>query len=83
MKVSLKTKSEIDLQIAEDLNHIPYWINGSTQNYLRANYVGMRKHDIANTTKTKEETLKEAINQLREKEPTFKPKYDSDYFKNF
>ena len=77
--MSLKTKPEIDLQIKDDLRHIPR--GGSTQNRLRQYYPAMRRHDIANIAKTKEDTLKEIITQLRKEEPTFTPEYDKDYFK--
>ena len=76
--LSFKTKSDVD----EDLKHIPRGLKGSTQNFLRLYYSDMRKHDIAKSPKTKEETLKNAIAELRKKEPNFAPQYDKDYFKN-
>ena len=75
-------KSEIDSQIAEDLKHIPREVKGSPQNHLRMYYAPLRRHDLTKTTKTKEETLKEAILQVRKSFPNFTPKYDKNYFKN-
>jgi UTP:GlnB (protein PII) uridylyltransferase len=75
-------KSEFDSQteVNEDLRYIP---RGTlAQNMLRTTYNAARKHDIAKTTKTKEETLKEAILQVRKNFPTFTPTYDKNYFKN-
>ena len=76
-----RKKSEIELQVDEDLKHISRGINGSTQNWLREYYNGMRRNHIANTQKTKEETLKEAIDSLKKEHPDFKPIYDRNYFK--
>ena len=75
-------KSEFDSQreVDEDLKHIP---RGTlAQNMLRTTYNAARKHDIAKTTKTKEETLKEAILAVEKEFPDFQPKYDKNYFKN-
>ncbi len=70
------------MEVDEDLKHIPRGLRGSTQNSLRFYYYDLRKHDIAKEPKTKEETLKKAIAELRKKEPTFVPQYDRNYFKN-
>jgi len=74
-------KSEIDSQIAKDLEHIPRGAKWSSQNFLRLQYALVRKHDISKTTKTKETTLQEAITQVKKRFSDFQPRYDSDYFK--
>jgi hypothetical protein len=47
----LKTKSEMESQVAQDLKHIPRGLKGSPQNMLRLNYEDIRKHDISKTCK--------------------------------
>jgi len=75
-------KLEIDFQIKQDLTHIPRGVKGSPQNILRMQYAIVRRHDISKTTKTKEDTLREAIIIVKKQFPDFQPKYDATYFKN-
>jgi hypothetical protein len=78
---SLKTEYKNNLQIEEDLKHIPRGIKGSPQNMLRLYYQDVRKHDITKTAKTKEDTLRELLVRMKKEYPDFQPEYDHDYFK--
>jgi len=72
--------TEINSQVKEDLEHIPRGVKGSAQNLLRLYYSDLRKHDLAKTSKTKNETLKQAVDSVKKDHPDFFPKYDRDCF---
>jgi len=72
--------TEIKSQVEEDMKHIPRGIKGSSQNMLRVFYNDMRMHDLAKTAKSKKETLKQAIDNVKKDNPDFVPKYNRNYF---
>lgn len=72
--------TEIKSQVEEDMKYIPRGIKGSSQNMLRVFYNAMRMHDLAKTSKSKEETLKQAIDNVKKDDPDFVPDYDHNYF---
>ncbi len=72
--------TEINSQVNEDLKHIQRGIKGSAQNMLREYYNAFRTHDLSKTSKTKNETLKQALDSVTKNYPDFVPKYDHGYF---
>jgi hypothetical protein len=76
----MKSRSELLTQVKEELKHIPRGSRGSTQNIFRLYYYSQRMHDVAKTSKTKNETFKEVINSVKKEHPNFVPKYDPNYF---
>jgi hypothetical protein len=47
---------------------------------LREYYNALRMHDLAKTSKTKNETFREALDNVKKEHPDFVPKYDHNYF---
>jgi hypothetical protein len=76
----MKSKTGINAQVDKDLEYIPRGIKGSAQNIFRLYYSDLRRHDLAETSKTKNETLKQAADNVKKEHPDFVPKYDHDYF---
>ena len=72
--------TEINLQVEKDLERIPKWAKGSAQNMFRQRYTVLRQHDLAKTSKTKNETFREALDSMKKEYPDFVPKYDHNYF---
>ena len=75
-------KAEMIRIINADLEHIPKIKNNVSQNLLRYYYNSMRRHNLATTNKSKEDTLKECVEIVKQNDPTFQPLYDRRYFKN-
>jgi hypothetical protein len=67
----LKSKKELNTQVKKDLEHIRRGVKGSAQNILRLYYSDLRKHDLAKTSKTKNETFKEALDSVKKEHPDF------------
>ena len=76
----MKSKTGINAQVDKELQHIPRGIKGSAQNMLRLYYSDLRRHDLAETSKTRNETFKQAVDNVKKDNPDFVPKYDHDYF---
>lgn len=76
----MKSKSQLNTQVKKELEHIPRGIKGSAQNTLRLYYFDLRKSDLAKTSKTKNETFKEALDSVKKEHPNFIPKYDPNFF---
>jgi hypothetical protein len=68
--------------VKEEMSHIPR--GNASQNKLRMFYWPLRMNSLgkrAETSKTKEEILIEAINAVRIDDVEFIPKYDKQFFK--
>ena len=72
--------TEINSQVEKDLEHIPKWAKGSAQNMFRQRYTVLRQHDLAKTSKTKNETFREALDSIKKEHPDFVPRCDHSYF---
>jgi len=71
-------KEELNKMIQIELGHIPE--NGDIQNELRLLYNLVRRK-LKWRSKSKEEVLEYCIEQLLGANPSFKPKFDRDFFK--
>ena len=72
--------TEINAQVVKDLEHIQKWAKGSAQNMFRQRYTILRQHDLAKTSKTRNETFREALDSIKKGHPDFVPRYDPNYF---
>jgi len=70
----------VNQALEEELKHISKGDEGSPQKYLRLYYYMLRSHDILETKRTKEETLKAAINLVKKDHPKFKPEFNREFF---
>ncbi len=75
-----KLPRNINQIIKEELERLAKGEVSSAQNYLRFYYNALRRHDILNTSKTREETLHDAINLLKKDHPEFTPEVNWDFF---
>jgi len=73
-------KEEMNKIIKFELEYIPKGSTGSVQNKLRYHYNIFRRKGIVKG-KSREECLKNAINQLKEDNPNFNPKFDDGFFR--
>ncbi|MFQ6081721.1 MAG: hypothetical protein ACE5OW_08645 [Candidatus Bathyarchaeia archaeon] len=73
-------REEMNKIIEFELGYIPKGSKGSVQNKLRFYYNAYRRRDMVRG-KQREESLKEAINRLKEDYPDFNPVFDRDFFK--
>ena len=73
-------REEMNRIIKFELGYIPKGSRGSIQNKLRFYYNVYRRRDMVRG-KQREESLKAAINRLREDYPDFNPVFDRDFFK--
>lgn len=71
---------EMNKIIKFELECIPRGPKGSIQNKLRFYYNAYRRRDLARG-KQREESLKDAINRLKEEYPDFNSMFDEDFFK--
>ena len=62
-----------------ELEYIPKGSKGSIQNKLRFYYNAYRRRDMVRG-KQREESLKDAINRLKEDYPDFNPIFDKEFF---
>jgi hypothetical protein len=68
--------------VKEEISRIPR--GNASQNELRMFYWPLRMNSLgkkAETSKTKEEILIEAINAVQKTHPNFVPKYDKQFFR--
>ena len=63
-----------------ELGYIPKGSKGSLQNKLRFYYNAYRRRDLARGEQ-REESLKDAVNRLKEDYPDFNPIFDENFFK--
>ncbi len=74
-------REEMRKKINEELKHIPRVKGWLDQNILRANYNGMRAHDLSqNPLSPAKDTLIKAIEAIKKDKPDFLPFYDRDFF---
>jgi len=67
--------------VKEDLDHIPKWTKGSSQNKFRAAYEMTRLNHLSRTPPPPRlETIEEATVAIRVSDPDFEPEYDHEYF---
>ena len=62
-----------------ELGYLPKGSRGWIQNKLRFYYNAYRRRDMVKG-KQREESLKDAINRLKEEYPDFNPMFDKDFF---
>ena len=72
-------RTEINDLIKQELEYIPKGSKGSIQNKLRFQYTAYRRKGIING-KTRQECLKETIEQLKANNPGFQPEFDQNFF---
>ena len=72
-------REEMNKIIKFELGYIPKGSRGSIQNKLRFYYNAYRRRDLARG-KQREESLKDAINRLKEEYPDFNPIFDKNFF---
>ena len=72
-------RAEINELIKQELEYIPKGSKGSVQNKLRFQYSASRRKGIT-TGKSRQECLKETIDQLRTNNPEFQPEFDKSFF---
>jgi hypothetical protein len=72
-------RAEINDLIKRELEYIPKGDKGSTQNKLRFQYSASRRKGLTKG-KTRQECLKETIDQLKAHNPEFKPEFDQTFF---
>jgi len=70
---------EINEIIKQELEYIPKGSKGSIQNRLRFQYSASRRKGITQG-KSRQECLKETIDQLKANNPGFQPEFDQDFF---
>jgi len=70
---------EMNKIIKFELTYIPKGSTGSIQNKLRFCYNAYRRSGLVKG-KQREESLKDAINRLKEEYSDFKPMFDKDFF---
>lgn len=73
-------RAEMTNILKSELKHIPKGSRGSTQNKLRIYYNAWRRRDLPKG-KSKEETLEEAVEMLKEDDPEFNPRFDREFFR--
>lgn len=66
--------------VNRELAHIPQGEKHSLQNFLRFAYNALRRKHLT-LRKTRDETLKELVDKIKNVYPEFTPQYDEDYFK--
>jgi hypothetical protein len=72
---------EMNAIVSEDLEHIPKRPSNLPQMMLRLTYPDARKHWLKEApSKSRDEVLREAIEQVRKDHPDFEPEYDHEYF---
>jgi len=72
-------RAEINEIIKQELEYIPKGSKGSIQNRLRFKYSASRRKGITKG-KSRQECLKETIDQLKENNPGFQPEFDKNFF---
>jgi hypothetical protein len=72
-------RAEINEIIKQELEYIPKGSKGSIQNRLRFQYSAFRRKGITKG-KTRQECLKETIDQLKTNNPGFQPEFDKSFF---
>jgi hypothetical protein len=72
-------RMEMDEIIKQELEYIPKGSRGSIQNRLRFQYSALRRKGIAKG-KSRQECLRETIDQLKEHHPGFQPEFDKGFF---
>jgi hypothetical protein len=72
-------RAEINDLIKRELEYIPKGTKGSTQNKLRFQYSASRRKGLTKG-KTRQECLKETIDQLKANNPGFQPEFDQTFF---
>jgi hypothetical protein len=70
---------EINELIKRELEYIPKGSKGSVQNRLRFQYSAFRRKGIIKG-KSRQECLKETIDQLKANNPEFQPEFDQSFF---
>ena len=73
-------REEMNKIIKFELGYIPKGPKGSVQNKLRFYYNAYRRRGLVKG-KQREESLKDAINRLKEEYPDFNPMFDKDFFR--
>jgi len=73
-------KPEMERIIRSELEYIPNGSSGSTQNKLRFFYNGFRRKGMVKGI-TREESLTEAIDRVKQDYPSFNPEFDKEFFK--
>jgi len=66
--------------VSEELTHISRG-TGVLRGWLRTYYNRRRRNDLSIGVKTKEETLRDCINEIRKEAPYWSPEYDPTFFK--
>ena len=66
--------------VTEELTHIPKG-SGVMHGWLRTYYNRRRRHDLSKGEKTKEETMRYCINEIRKENPSWNPEFDPTFFK--
>jgi hypothetical protein len=72
-------RAEINDLIKRELEYIPKGTKGSIQNKLRFQYSAYRRKGITKG-KSRQECLKETIDQLKANHPEFQPEFDKGFF---
>jgi len=72
-------RAEINEIIKQELEYIPKGSKGSIQNRLRFQYSAFRRKGITKG-KSRQECLKETIDQLKTNNPGFQPEFDKGFF---
>ena len=72
-------RTEINEIIKQELVYIPKGSKGSIQNRLRFQYSASRRKGLTKG-KTRQECLKETIDQLKTNNPGFQPEFDRSFF---
>jgi hypothetical protein len=72
-------RAEINEIIKRELEYIPKGSKGSIQNRLRFKYSASRRKGLTRG-KTRQECLRETIDQLKTSNPGFQPEFDKGFF---
>lgn len=75
-------KEEMNKIIKFELEYIPNGSSGSIQNKLRFFYNGFRRKGMVSGM-AREDSLRDAINYLKESYPSFEPEFDEKFFRMY
>jgi len=73
-------RQEMTNMVKEELTHIPKGY-GPRHGWLRHYYNRRRREDLSEGVRTKEETLQECIDEIKQEDPSWNPEYDITFFK--
>jgi hypothetical protein len=74
-------RAPLDKMLSEELEHIAKDVKGSDQNAFRMMYSMIRRRDLGRNPATPgSQSLRRAIEAIRESSRDFVPQYDEEYF---